>query len=100
WSGTGLLLAASSRGGGELVDLPADGSGTGAVGLGPVAGWDAMARVADRGETPTWERIIGDLKGMAGEEEVRSLQGVLTQAWQRWATTYPEAFAEADRIAV
>jgi hypothetical protein len=100
WSGTGLLLAVSSRGGGELIDLPADGSGTGALGLGPIAVWDAMARVADRGETPTWERITGDLKDIAGEEDVRSLQGVPTQAWQRWAATYPEAFAEADRIAV
>ena len=59
-----------------------------------------MARVADRGETPTWDQIVDDLKVMVGDEELRTLQAGLTQAWQRWAGTYPEAFAEADRIAV
>jgi hypothetical protein len=57
-----------------------------------------MARMADRGETPAWDQITADLKARTGNDS-RNLSAGLTQAWQRWAVAYPEAFAAADRIA-
>ncbi len=99
WAGAGLLVAVSSRAGAELIDLPADSRGNGASDIGPIALWDAMARMADRNEIPAWDQVVDDLKAPAGDES-RSPQGRLTQAWQRWAAAYPEAFAAADRIAV
>ncbi|MGH2345238.1 MAG: hypothetical protein ACRDG4_08430 [Chloroflexota bacterium] len=100
WSGTGLLLAISSRGGSELVDLPADWPAIGSESVGLIALWDAMARVADRGEVPTWDRMAALLPVKSGDEGSRSTLSAPTQAWQRWAVAYPEAFGAADQIAV
>ncbi len=100
WPGTGTLLAVSSRGASELVDLPADGSVADPESVGPIALWDAMARVADRGEVPTWDRVAPWLPIRPGEDGPRGVPGALTQAWQRWAAAYPEAFGAAERIAV
>jgi hypothetical protein len=99
WPGSGLQVTISSRGGAELVDLPAEFSETGSGAVGAISLWDAMARVADRGLVPTWELVAADLAARRPAHDAGTLQGDLAQAWQRWAAAYPEAFSVAAQMA-
>jgi len=89
WSTTGAQLAISSRGGAELIDLPAGMGGEGSAALGL---WDAMARVADRGLVPTWELVTPCLEAPD--------PAALAPAWDGWEAAYPEAFQLRDQRAV
>jgi hypothetical protein len=92
WSSSGVQLAISSRGGAELIDLPAGAASLGAEGCAALGLWDAMARVADRGLIPTWESVAPYL----GASDTNALDS----AWEDWETAYPEAFGNSARMAV
>ena len=92
WSATGVQLAISSRGGAELIDLPAGTASPGAKGSAALGLWDAMARVADRGLVPTWESVSPYLESPD--------PAALGRAWEDWEAAYPEAFQVAGQLAV
>ena len=101
-SQSGVLLWLSSRGGGELVDLPGGAALAGTGGVSPIMLWDIMARLADRGLAPSWERIGAELVRSLPGYDVRLLKQSFGSAWERWAALYPAAFAgmHDDRVAV
>ena len=91
---SGALLWASERAAATLLDLPAVRRDD-AAGVSPVHVWDAMARLADRGEAPTREVVAAALARDLPGATRAGMEAAIAAAWERWACRYPEALASA-----
>lgn len=97
WEAAGLVLWTSGRAGVEALDLP-----VGTPEPGPLAVWDAMARLADHAVVPSRDRTATALAARYPDLDAGALGSLIAPHWERWARAYPEAVAgvAAQRVAV